>query len=331
MPRAPTSRLALAGLRVEIPRTLALAIPLAADLTGRGSPRGFPRGVTAVSQLPRPTPAPGPTIPPGPAPTPAPGPPQAPVRGLPRTVNFHFTEDTSGGAATSELRAYGPIPNPFRITELLLIAPAGAVQGQYIDVLISADTSAADTATPTGTSIFPLVLSPTALTAPDAQEGLPATAAPLRLTDLHTVWEPGRTIKVRSFYVSPAVALPDLHVIMTIAEHAEEPNLGPPLPPIGQPPAPAPAPAIPIISNVRWDRIQDTRTRRLGPWTYGRDLTGTYWPHTAPAEVTGYSYRDLVAFSAAIADGSATETDWPPPAPLPATIAMGGWYTTPIA
>ncbi len=174
------------------------------------------------------------------------------VRVIRRTpVNFHFTGNIGGGPAASELRVYGAIPNPFDIRSIEIVAASGIAPGQFIDILIANDNEAADTATPTGTSIFPLLTEFSSLPAADQQRGM---VVPNDIYDLpinHRTRNTQQSIKVRLFFVAPAIALPNLSVVIVIDElvgiettttqvFAPEPEsvLAPPASATPSPPAP---------------------------------------------------------------------------------------------
>lgn len=159
---------------------------------------------------------------------PAPGPPPAPLPGScgcgggrvigSRAVNFHFTQATSGGTAASEMRVFGPIANPFRIKEVVVSPTLPGAPGQYVDVLVSPDGDTSDTVTPTGQSIFSQVVTPQGLTAPDADVGVGVPQSDLSIQHGLGVFSAGWFVKCRAYFLSPASAMPILHVLVIIEE-----------------------------------------------------------------------------------------------------------------
>lgn len=184
-------------------------------------------------------PAPAVVLPPAPSPVPVPGPGAVPVPAevllSSTTVNFHFTGQISGGPAASELRAYGPVGNAFRIRQLVVYGAAGITAGQFLDVVLSTDANPADVAVPSGSSIMPLILNVGALPAPDADRGLPWVSGILRVPGVWLENRLGITIKVRSYFLAPAVALAVGHVVMVVDQllvnmPAPTSRVGPPVP-----------------------------------------------------------------------------------------------------
>ena len=141
------------------------------------------------------------------------------VRVLRRTpVNFHFTGDIAGGVAASELRVFGPIPNPFDIRTIEVNPVSNVQPGQFIDILISNDDNATDVAIPTGISIFPQLAGFANLPAADQQRGAKILAAHFDIPISFRVTNGQMSIKIRSFFVAPAIQLANLSVTLIIEE-----------------------------------------------------------------------------------------------------------------
>lgn len=179
-------------------------------------------------------------------------------------VNFHFTSEIPGGVAGSDVRVYGPVPNPFTIREVQLHPVANAAQGQFVDVLVSDDGDPGDLAAPTGISIFPLLQGLSDLPTLDQQRGLAVPSGNLDIAMAYTVGAANKSIKVRSFFVAPAVVLPDLHVIIVLEEITAAAL--PPLPPGAAPVPGAPAPAA---GPLNWE-------------VFGFDVSGFGFPVSVP-------------------------------------------------
>lgn len=162
-----------------------------------------------------------------------------------RTVNFHLTGDTPAGVASQEVRVYGPIARPFRVAQVT-IYPLGAPSvGQFVDVLVSDDGATGDVVSVTGRSIFSLVEAASSQPAPDGDRGVAVPDRPIALVGAAAVNDSGRWVKVRSYFVAPAVSLPDLHVVVVLEELSEgeaAPGAAPPAPPPEEPAAVAAAP-----------------------------------------------------------------------------------------
>lgn len=230
-----------------------------------GPPAGPGPNPPGINPLPPPLPGPPTATPPAPTPTtpetenpPLSTPPtwmyppiSERVPGTLQAINFHFTGDISGGAAASELRVHGPVGVPFIIRQIWLNADSGVTPGQFLDVIVSDDGEVTDTANPTGQSIFPLLNGVGSLPTPDGERGLaiPAVQQDLRLAfrvDKTNAW-----LKLRSYFVAPALGLPNIHVTMVI-ERMDAPGMNPPpmvpRPPIDSPTAPPviPQPTPPI-------------------------------------------------------------------------------------
>lgn len=168
------------------------------------------------------------------------------VPGTLQSVNFHLTENIAGGAAASEIRVFGPVAQPFILRQLWINGDSGVTAGQFLDVLISGDGSTTDTDTPSGESIFPLLDGLASLPTPDGQRGLAIPPITLDLRLAQRVDLPGRWIKVRSFFVAPALTLPNIHVTIAI-EILDGPGMAIPLliprPPLLAPPGETPPPS----------------------------------------------------------------------------------------
>ena len=210
------------------------------------------------------------------APAPQPGAGGTSMAVYKRAVNFHFTGSIGGGAAASEIRAYGPIPRAFNVVSVEVIPISGITDGQFIDVLISQDQDTTDTATPTGTSIFPLILGLAALPTPDDDRGLPVAANSYDVPVAHFERNEDRNLKVRSYFRAPAVALPNVHVLVVYEELEEVQLLIEPRPPLGDPvaepdlpdvpgngvePEPLPEPVIPMggVHTIHRNTPQDPK------------------------------------------------------------------------
>ncbi len=135
-----------------------------------------------------------------------------------RSYQVHLTADTAGGPASSELRIIGPIPNPWRLQELVISPLAGVTVGQFLDVLVSTDDHVADVAPPNGVSIFDNIRRNTATPAIDRQRGLQVPVDSIRLTHLHTEPNRSRCLQLFLYFIAPAAALPDVNVSLIIAE-----------------------------------------------------------------------------------------------------------------
>ena len=214
--------------------------------------------------------------PPGETPVQLPGgpPPSCRVPGTIAAVNFHFTQATAGGSASSELRVYGPIASPFIIREIWVNAEAGVTAGQLLDVLVSSDGDVTDTATPGGSSIFDLVENSSVVVGRDTQRGLSIPSQLIKLDIAARVDVSNQFLKVRNFFVFPAVALAVVHITLVIEELdmvgmvppplVPRPPLIPAVPPApapGLPPAAGPAPVVSIPGE-----IYSTGTRLYPAW-----------------------------------------------------------------
>lgn len=141
------------------------------------------------------------------------------VRVLRRTpVNFHFTGDIAGGIAASELRVFGPVPNPFDIRTIEVNPVSNVQPGQFLDILISNDDNSTDVALPTGISIFPQLAGFPNLPAGDQQRGAKILAAHFDIPISFRVTNGNMSIKIRSFFVAPAIQLANLSVTLIIEE-----------------------------------------------------------------------------------------------------------------
>lgn len=253
--------------------------PFNPDGGPRSGPPPKPRG---LDPLPKPLPAPTPpkppvttkpTTPPSSPPiatTPAtPEPYFSPrVPGTLEAINFHLTGDIAAGAAASELRVYGPVGVPFIIKQLWINTDSGAAPGQFLDVLISQDGDTTDTATPSGTSIFPLLDGVGNIPDPDKERGVAIPVTDLNLNLSHRIDHGDRWIKVRQYFIAPAAALANLHVTIII-ERMDAPGMMPPplkkrkplipktetptAPPIEPTPTPVPTAAFMPDPNERPD------------------------------------------------------------------------------
>jgi hypothetical protein len=112
-------------------------------------------------------------------------------------------------------------------------------------VLVSGDGDVSDIASPSGQSIFPLLNGVGNLPTPDGERGI---AIPTQLQDLKLAYRVDNSnawLKLRSYFVAPAAALPNMHVTVVI-ERMDAPGMIPPpldpRPPVDSPIAP---PAIP--------------------------------------------------------------------------------------
>ena len=133
-------------------------------------------------------------------------------------IVMHFTGDIAAGEAASELRAYGPIANPFRIRSIEIIPMSGVTAGQFIDVIISTDDDPSDVLAPTGFSIFPLIANFNNLPAADQQRAIQVPAVPFDLPLNFESPLTKQTIKARVFFAAPAIALPNLDLVIVIEE-----------------------------------------------------------------------------------------------------------------
>jgi hypothetical protein len=208
-------------------------------------PPPIPPADTPEPPAPPPIAQPPTTPPTSPPSSPAPPPISTRVPGSLQAINFHLTGDIAAGAAASEIRVAGPVGVPFIIRELWINTDSGAAPGQFLDVLISGDGDTTDTATPTGESIFPLLNGLAAIPAPDAERGLSIPANFLGIKLAYRVDSSDRWIKVRQYFIAPALALANIHVTVII-ERMDAPGMSPPpiqpRPPIIDPEGPAPTP-----------------------------------------------------------------------------------------
>jgi hypothetical protein len=199
-----------------------------------------------------------PTTSPPTAPAPAPSPWPTPVQPTStRPVSFHFTDAIAGGSSTSEVRVYGPVAAPYRIKTVVITPIAGVTAGQFVDVLTSADGDVADSATPTGQSVFDQVLAGS-IPSPDATRGLAVPSTAVAFNVLAAVPAEQQYIKVLLRFASPAVALPDVSVTLVLEQFAGSPVLVEPRPAAPEPrievaeepPYIAPAPASPTTETI---------------------------------------------------------------------------------
>lgn len=187
-------------------------------------------------------------------------------------IVMHFTGDIAGGAAASELRAFGPVANPFRIRSIEIIPFSGVQLGQFLDIIISTDDDSTDTETPSGFSIFPLLLNFGTLPAADQQRGIqiPVEAFDIPISFMNPLTK--QTIKARVFFAAPALALPNVDVLLIIeelsvqemlTETAFEPT---PVEQQTQPSTPLEAPAEEIVDTVFFLRV-GTGMNGIGRYT----------------------------------------------------------------
>lgn len=172
------------------------------------------------------------------------------IRVLRRTpVNFHFTGDIAGGSAVSELRVFGPVPNPFDIRTIEVNPISNVEPGQFLDVIISNDDNTTDTVTPNGISIFPQLAGFGNLPAADQQRGAKILATHFDIPISFRVTNANMSIKIRSFFVAPAIQLANLSVTLIIEELtgiSQDTSSPFPEDPVAAAPPPAAPPAGPV-------------------------------------------------------------------------------------
>jgi hypothetical protein len=146
------------------------------------------------------------------------------IPGTLEAINFHLTENIAGGSTTSEIRVFGPIANAFIVRQIWINGDSGVTAGQFLDILVAGDGDTTDVLAPSGESIFPLLEGLGSIPTPDGQRGIaiPPVALDLRLSQ--RVDLAGRWLKVQSLFVAPALALPNVHVTITI-EHMDAPGM----------------------------------------------------------------------------------------------------------
>lgn len=172
--------------------------------------------------------------------------------GRPRVLNFHLTGASVSGSATSEVRVGPRMERPFLIKSIEILSAGVSTPGQFVDVLVSEDDDATDTATPTGQSIFAGAQGLAGLPAGDGSAALPIVDHPYEVPTAFWVGRTGVTLKVLSSFVAPAGALAPVHVLVVVEEFehagtpvAPRPPIGPgpeAMPPGGDPSGPSPAP-----------------------------------------------------------------------------------------
>lgn len=153
MPRRVTLAGSLQGLRVEIPRLTPLPVPQAISLEG-GTRERLNRAQDGVAVSAAPD-----------------------VRGgafCTRVASLRVsnTAVTAVAAQASWTQVYGPIPNPFRIREVLFDTAEAALDGLIFDLLVAGDSDRSDTRTPTGSSVFRSVADAGSAVAPDGLPGV---------------------------------------------------------------------------------------------------------------------------------------------------------------
>lgn len=176
--------------------------------------------------------------------------------GYPRTIAFHLTGEVTSGASASELRFSQRIERPFIIRSIEVVPISGSAVGQFVDVLISDSDWPGDTSDPHGVSILTRQQGLADLPAEDLDIGLPVGTIPYDVPMAFEVCETSRCIVVQSRFQSPAVGLPQMHVVVVYEEfdslarpiEPRPPLLPPPAPPLG-PPSPESPPVPPVVAE----------------------------------------------------------------------------------
>lgn len=140
-----------------------------------------------------------------------------------RVLVYNFLGATGGGGGNNEIRVSPYLDYEHLETKALWIVPyAGVTPGQYLQVLKSTDDDVANSATPTGSIIGADMGRTGVYPSPDNTRAIPVPVGQTLLDTFRLGWSGGAYIKIRLFFVAPAIALPQLSVMLSITykEHA---------------------------------------------------------------------------------------------------------------
>lgn len=170
--------------------------------------------------------------PPPPSPAPGPGPSDrerpAPLEEVDRvrirsghyggnTYGFHFQGATGGGGGNNEVRVSPYLEAEHVESKALWIVPySGVASGQFLELRRSLDDNIVNTATPTGTLIGPNIGRVGSNPAPDNERAIAVPTEPTLLDTFRHGWVGGCYLKVRLYFVAPAVSLPVISVILSV-------------------------------------------------------------------------------------------------------------------
>ncbi len=196
-------------------------------IVGPGPERGRARSArfSLGEGVPRPFVPPPPGPDPGPDPGPGPGPGSDPTSALfvrsnhygGRVLTFNFQGATGGGGGNNEIRVSPYLDYEHVETKALWIVPySGVTAGQFLQVRRSIDDDVANTALPTGTLMGSEVGRTGVYPAPDNTQAIPVPFEPTLLDTFRVGWNGGFYIKLRLFFVAPAVALPVISVMLSV-------------------------------------------------------------------------------------------------------------------
>jgi hypothetical protein len=130
---------------------------------------------------------------------------------------YHFQGATAGGGGNNEIRVSPYLPYDAAQTKSLWIVPySGVTAGQFLQVLRSDDSEITNSAIPTGTKLGAQMGRTGDYPVPDSTLGIPVPATATLLDGFRVGWNGGAYIKLRLFYVAPAVALPVISCMLTI-------------------------------------------------------------------------------------------------------------------
>lgn len=130
---------------------------------------------------------------------------------------FNFMGTTAGGGGNNEIRVSPWLEFESLETKAIMITPYSGVQaGQFLQILKSGDNDIANTATPTGTPVGTNLGRRGDYPAPDNSVGIPVPLEPTLFDTFRVGWADGCYLKLRLFFVAPAISLPVISVQISI-------------------------------------------------------------------------------------------------------------------
>lgn len=133
-------------------------------------------------------------------------------------LGFNFLGSTVGGGGNNEIRVSPYLDFAHFETKAIRIVPySGVSAGQFLQILKSPDDDIANSATPTG-SITGVSLGRTgSYPAPDNERAIAIPVTEALIDTFRIGWTGGAYIKLRLYFVAPAIALPVISVLISVA------------------------------------------------------------------------------------------------------------------
>lgn len=168
-----------------------------------------------------------PPPPPGPGPGPGPVLPPAGTHENPlfvasnhyggQVLVFNFQGATPGGGGNNEIRVSQYLEVLHLETKAIRIVPySGVTAGQFLQVLKSNDDDIVNTAFPSGSNVGVTMGRVGSYPAPDNERGIAIPTQEALIDTFRVGWSGGSYIKLRLYFVAPAIALPVISVLIPI-------------------------------------------------------------------------------------------------------------------